>query len=178
MSVSVLITGFLLFFISLCIHIVIWRWRRPLNDALALLFIFSALPGACIFLAIVLRMSGMPFCSVLRNVFMPVHLASGIFLHLSLSAAYIMSYPASQAVSPSLIIILIIARAMPRGCTQEEIQSHLDNRTLLDTRFQDLIDAKLAKETNGMLTLTARGIAITRFFTCYRRLLRLPIGDG
>ena len=178
MSFSILITGFLLFFVSLGIHIVIWRWRRPLNDALALVFIFFALPVACILFAIVFRISGMPFCAVLRNVFMPANLASGIFLHLSLSAAYIMSYPASQAVCPSLTILLVVGRAMPRGCTQEEIQRHFSNSFLLDTRFQDLIDAKLAKEVNGSLTLTSRGIAMTRFFVFYRRLLGLPIGDG
>ena len=178
MSISVLITGFLLFFMSLGIHIVIWRWHRPLNDALALLFIFFALPGACILIAIVFRMSGMPFYSVLRNVFMPAHLASGLFLHLSLSAAYIMSYPASQAVCPSLTILLIVGHAMPRGCTQEEIQRHFSNSFLLDTRFQDLNDAKLVKEVNSALTLTSRGIAITRFFVFYRRLLGLPMGDG
>jgi hypothetical protein len=105
-------------------------------------------------------------------------MASSIFLHLVLSAAYIMSYPASQAVCPSLTILLIVGHAMPRGCTQGEIQRHFNNSFLLDTRFQDLVDAKLAKEVNGALTLTSRGIAITRFFIFYRRLLGLPIGDG
>lgn len=89
-----------------------------------------------------------------------------------------MSYPASQAVCPSLTILLIVARAIPCGCTQEEIQGYFNNSMLLDTRFQDLIDAKLAKEVDGSLSLTTRGIIITRCFVFYRRLLGLQIGEG
>lgn len=176
MPISVLPIGFLLFFVSLCIHVAIWRWWRPQNDILALFIIFLVLPVTAIPAILIFRVSGMfsPLnCTCTFRV-----LVSGLFLHFALSAAYIMSYPASQAVSPSLIIILIIARAMPIGCTQKEIESHFDDDILLNNRFQDLIDAKLAKEQNGALTLTTRGIVITRVFSFYRRLLGLQIGEG
>lgn len=89
-----------------------------------------------------------------------------------------MSYPASQAVCPSLTILLIVARSMPRGCSQEEIQGYFNNTMLLDTRFQDLVDAKLAKEVDGSFSLTTRGIIVIRLFSFYRRLLGLQIGEG
>lgn len=176
MSLSVLITGFLLVFVSLCIHVTVWRWHCPKNDALALIVSFLILPVTIILIAIVFRVSGI--VSTLNNILTPINLSYCIFLYLALSAVYVVSYPAAQAMCPSLTILLIVAHAMPRGCTQEEIQGHFSNSGLLDTRVQDLIDAKLAKEVDGMLTLTPSGVATARFFVFYRRLLGLPMGDG
>jgi hypothetical protein len=105
-------------------------------------------------------------------------LISVYLLHFALSGAYIMSYPAVEAVSPSLTILLVVKTAMPYGLTFDELSRCFDMRGLLNQRIQDLIDARLVVESNSWFRLTCRGDFIAQFFLYLRKLLGLPVGKG
>lgn len=108
MSVNVLISGLLIFIACLAAHVIVWRVRRPGNAPVALaviFFVLSPLPG-------VLTVRYLPglAASITSGGW-----AAAYLLHISLSSAYIMSYPAVEAVSPSLVIALMLGRAGPGG---------------------------------------------------------------
>src|SRR3972149_2540664 len=94
--------GFLLLFIvSLCVHILIWRRRHPKSHAVALLLIFIIVP-------VIIGMADWFAYRFLSKGFISVSIFNWLLillLHFSLAAAYILSYPALQAVSPSLAML-------------------------------------------------------------------------
>ncbi len=101
-----------------------------------------------------------------------------LLLHTSLSLAYILVYPASQADSPSFKILLHVGRAMPSGLSTEEIQSRFPASALLDARIQDLINANLARVQSDRLILTRQGRYFIKPFIMLRKALGLPAGAG
>lgn len=104
---------------------------------------------------------------------------SAIYLiHFALSSAYILSYPAVEAASPSLAISLIIGDSGRQGVLYEDLLHHFNSKILLQPRIKDLMDAKLITESNGCVNITLRGIILIRPFIFIRRLLGLPIGKG
>ncbi|MFQ5354708.1 MAG: hypothetical protein ACE5DR_07145, partial [Thermodesulfobacteriota bacterium] len=100
MIAPVFISGFLFFFGCLCIHILVWHIKYPQNRAWALTLLFFILPA----IAAVLY-AALTFFGLLPHI-LPFTLsgAAAVFLlHYSLSSAYIMTYPALEAISPSLV---------------------------------------------------------------------------
>ena len=99
-------------------------------------------------------------------------------LHYVLSLAYILSYPAAQASSPSLTIMLIIKRSMPQGVTKEDISSFLRNQSL-ENRISDLISENLVREKkDGRLEATKKGHLLLKMFIFFRKVYGLPVGKG
>lgn len=99
-------------------------------------------------------------------------------LYLALAQAYILSYPAVQASSPSLVILLKVGKSMPAGLTFDDLLCRFDNESVLAPRIQDLLESNLVKKSNGALTLTLNGVILARSFSFFRRLLGLPLGKG
>lgn len=177
MSVSVIISAMLVFLACLVVHVALWRVRRPANPPRALIIIFFLLS---------------PLVGVLIYVFLP-RLAADIadgwwagvagwaavyLLHFGLSSAYIMTYPAVEAVSPSLVMALMLGRAGPRGVARDEIEEFFATDRVLAPRFRDLVDSGLVTESDGSFTLTDRGRALIRFFVVFRKIIGLPAGQG
>ena len=99
-------------------------------------------------------------------------------LHFALSFAYILSYPAIEAVSPSLAISLMIGDSNPQGMLHEDLVHVFGDEIVLEPRIRDLVEAGLIVETDGYFTVTSRGITLVKCFILLRRLLGLPIGKG
>lgn len=175
----ILLSGLTVFFICLCIHVAVWRTRFPKNRPAALFLIFILLPGIAAAI-----LSSLNYLYVITSfdgqaaVIPYVELAGACLLHFSLSAAYIMSYPAVEAVSPSLMITLIIGGSNGSGVTKEELVSTFDGRFLLEPRIKDLIDADMVTEVRGLHSLTRRGKRFVMPFIVLRRVLGLPVGGG
>ena len=175
MKFSVPLIGILTFSICLCLHILIWRWWCPRRRVVVLLSLFIILPLLFIIGYIVLE------CLECLPSIMPFTLAewSMIYLlHFALSFAYILSYPAIEAVSPSLAISLMVGDSNPQGMLHEDLLHVFGDEIVLEPRIQDLIEAGLIIETNGYFTVTSRGITFVKCFILLRRLLGLPIGKG
>lgn len=155
-----------LFLFCLLIHILIWRSRRPPRDAPAILFIFL-FAGPLLFIL----SSKLLFAIATQNIF------AVLLLHLSLSCAYIQIYPASQADSPSLRILILVNRA-PQGLTEQEIRNSFNEEDLLEARLEDLIMTGLIARKGTELSLTSKGKGIIVPFIMIRRILGLKLGEG
>lgn len=167
MKPSILLAGVGLFLLSLFVHVVIWRFWHPRRHALALFIIFI-MPLFLLAFAL----------SIVWTTFQWLDFASVALLHLALSFAYIQTYPAVQALSPSLRILILVRASMPAGMKEAEIFECFDSKQILDDRIHDLTISHLASETNGVLEITAKGRLFILPFLALRKILGLAPGKG
>lgn len=172
MNIFILPLGIAVFLVSLLIHVLVWNLRYPKNRPQALFVIFLILP-ALIFFALLAAAGaeGLPFEMTLLD------WLAALLLHYSLSSAYILSYPAVEAISPSLAITLLVGGS-PKGLRQSDLSAMFKNDILLGPRINDLLQTGLAKEESGWLTLTPKARVLIGFFVLFRRFLGLPTGKG
>lgn len=153
------------------VHIVVWRFHPRWATSAFLLIIFLVLPGI---------VGCFVFCSW-RFLSLPlnkIELLQALLLHFSLSSAYIATYPAIQAVSPSLDILLIISSADGRGMHEKDIVRCYTDQSLVGARIDDLAKHSFIAEKQGRFVLTPVSKGILAVFVLYRRLLGLPMGKG
>lgn len=170
MNFSIILYGFLLFFICLSIHIIIWRLRHPKRQISTLFGVFFLFPILVHFLIYVTTKNVL---SLNIGEILQVYL-----LGYAISLAYIFSYPAAQAGCPSFVILLIIKSAMPRGITKDELYSYCLDNNLFDPHIHNLVNENLILDKNGWLELTKKGRLVLKFFIMLRKLFGLPIGKG
>ena len=170
MGLNVIVGGFCLFALAMVFHVVLWNVRKPKGHFLDLIAVFFALPFIAVAVAAWVGLVGTGFG--------PVDWASVALLHTSLAGAYIMGYPAIQASTPTLAMLLVIGGKMPEGATYEEVRSSINVDGLMDPRLKDLEVSGFVVESSGSYSITARGRAFLRPFLIYRRLLGLPTGKG
>lgn len=156
-----------LFFVCLVLHVVAWHVRRPKRHATALLAIFL-IPCAVFVLASKGLCPDLPWPDLFAIA----------LLHVALSFAYIQIYPASQADSPSLKMIMLVDKAMPQGLTEAEIRAQFDPNDLFDARIHDLLGAGLVQRQGERLALTRSGESLIKPFLLLRKVLGLPAGKG
>jgi hypothetical protein len=160
----VMIAGAFVFFACFLLHCLIWRLRRPEREIGWLALIFILLPACCWAVAKVL------LC------FNPPGLLFAYLEHCALSAAYIMSYPAIEADSPSLKIIRVVAAA-PAGMNSAEIKKLFGGD--MAHGFKERLKKEAFITGNGQTeALTAKGRVWVGIFSAYRSLLGLPEGKG
>ena len=158
--------GFLAAFL---LHVIIWRRRKPPREMMWLVIIFILLPGLA-YLSIWLGGGAAPARGW-------AFLLAFIWLA-ALSSAYIMTYPPIQAGCPSLKIVLEIHRNRPGGLTLEEINGLFPRQAMFSDRFDDLVEDGLVSWEYDTWGITGTGRLVARCFLAYRRLLKLPLGEG
>ncbi len=178
MTAYVLMAGILMFAVCFGVHVLIWRTCRPEREVIALFLIFLVIPAViglgCLSLSwpeFLLGGAGVPPISGLDWPLV-------FLLHYVLAGAYILSYPAIQAVSPFLTILLVVRSSDPQGLTSEELRSFFTVEGLLGARLKDLKKGYLAVESDGWFRLTWRGLLLVRFNRFLRVLLGLPEVGG
>jgi len=164
---EILYHGAGLFLLALATHVILWRLQRPEKQILTFALIFL--------LPILVYLLWQRFGSQTRSW---LDLFSVTLLYMSLTVAYIQTYPAVQALSPSLRILLLVGNAMPKGITEGEILGAFDPKQLLEDRIQDLLDARFVQESEGRLEITPRGSLLILPGALLRRILGLPVGKG
>lgn len=165
MSLLILFSGLFTFLACFFIHVLWWRLWHPKNDISSLLFVFLVIPSVA---GVIVFVSHIPF----------VDLLSVALLHLALSSAYIMSYPAAQAKCPSLNIMLIVDRAMPDGAGCEEIEKKLGGEDLLDTSVKKMLKEGFIKEEDSVMIPTGFGRLVAYSFIAFRAILGIKEGKG
>jgi hypothetical protein len=140
-----------------CHGLHIWWWRRfPERRGVTALFgIFLALPASLLAAA-------------------RVDWLAPMLLHVLISANYIAIYPAVQATSPTLRLLLFLREPRRRG----ELDALFGANTLLEDRLTDLKASRLVRVKENRLVLTSGGSLLAGFFAVYRRALALPAGGG
>ena len=157
---SVLFYGILTFCLAMLIHLAAWRLCLPKKNrafVLANVFFWTLVLGAMI----------------LRGI--PGYL-DYIVLYCCLAAAYIVSYPAIEADSPSLVIVRGIAGAGRSGLDKSEIYKAMSDEILVVARIEDLLADDLIRMDSGKYLLTAKGRFLAGIFVRFRRLLNVPKG--
>jgi len=174
MQMRILLSGIIIFIISILIHVLIWRIRFPRQRGLTLFFVFFLLP-----LIIWLLYLFFAFTGVLPPGYGPelIDGAAILLLHFSLSAAYIMTYPAVEALSPTLVIALFMGESST-ATAYEELSRLFPEESILTPRIMDLVGAKLVRLNSETLSMTLRGRMLLQFFICFRAFIGLKPGKG
>lgn len=157
---KVLFYASLTFLTALLLHLVIWKICLPKrNRPVVLVNIF--------FWVLVLG------TIILKNY-------SGcldyIVLYCSLAAAYIVSYPAIEADSPSLAITYNIAKVSKAGLANLELYEIMTDETLVVARVNDLLNDGLIHIKSERYFLAPQGLFLAGLFVWFRKLLNLPKG--
>lgn len=166
---NIIFSGLVLFVFCLSLHVFVWRLRRPSSTHRALFLIFLGLPIlAAVVTCVVFSLSA----DGLRV------LAGVMLLHLSLGAAYIMSYPAVEALSPSLAITLMLKGAGTSGLGREDLLGIFSDEVVLGPRLADLEQAGMITSSGGFISITGRGRTLVMPFILLRKILGLSEGAG
>lgn len=150
--------GFLTFVAALLVHILWWRITPPRKQILFLFLIFILVPVL------------VTLC-IMASASLSVTTAFGsLVLALSCGAVYVITYPAAQAQSPTLILLLFLAEKAPKGgANREEIYQFFTTRSTLADRWSDLEKDGLATDSGHSL----QGKFLTKFFLYLRSLLNI-----
>ncbi|MFO1436507.1 MAG: hypothetical protein U1F34_09235 [Gammaproteobacteria bacterium] len=100
-------------------------------------------------------------------------------LYLSITCAYIQTYPALREEIPSFRILRAIAASGAKGLTEGEIIAQIQDARLFGQKIDDLKNDGLIKvDSQGLMMLTPSGRSLATMFYRYRRLLGVGQGDG
>ncbi|MBU6375848.1 MAG: hypothetical protein KGQ59_07630, partial [Bdellovibrionales bacterium] len=148
------------FAVGLVLQIFLWRFLgrngRPVPRQMALLFLVFAIFPVLHFL-------------IHRSL---DHLVAA----LALGGAYIMSFPAASAQSPTLLITDELSR-QPQGLSETELMVRMSQRVnLVGDRVDDLKADGLCTGDGEQAQPSRFGIILGYIFWVYRRCLGLPMG--
>jgi hypothetical protein len=163
-----------LFILGFAVHLVIWRVKQPqaTGQTLITTLVASIVGGAIVLWAGARIAPGL-------QAWLPASLSEwlqAIVAGLTMAALYVMTYPALEVESPTLLMIDILARAEPVGLTKDELYRRLSDDVLVIPRIEDLLREDLATETGGRCRLTKRGRRLEQVFSVWRRILGAGIG--
>lgn len=159
--------------IAFALHLVVWKIRLPLRQTKAMLLIFFGTQ-----LTIMVFWAANP-AFVLLGVTAPTQCAE--YLHIALfftsvTLAYMITYSALEADSPSLIMALAVARAGAKGFPKTTFDATMTDDILVKPRIEDLLLDQMAYLEGGKYRLTRKGILFARVFILYRNLLKAHKG--
>ncbi len=171
---TALIYGSILVASAFALHVIIWRIHLPKRQTKTLLLLFfGVLSCGSLFLLIYaaeITIFGLHPPDTVLDFFQ-------IWLYfISLTLAYMITYSAIEADSPSLLIILKIAEAGETGFDKNILNHELDDSVLILPRLNDLLVDKMAVLEEGKYRLKLKGILLARLFTFYRNIMRLEKG--
>jgi hypothetical protein len=159
-----LIEGLALFVLSLALHVIVWRVRRPESYRAwlpALAVIFGPVAGVVAwFIA----------ASALE-------LAALLLLHGSLAAVYIIGYTLVTAFSPSVELLKLLDRT-PGGIPVSALRLPGLAGALTTDRVDNLVGAGLIRQIGAQVQLDDRGVRLTRLVLLYRHAIGLRDGEG
>ncbi len=166
---SILVYAILLFIIAILMHLIVWRVRLPKKQVNALLLIFSLslVLGVCV----LLKYPGLMKWSIYStaNIFEVFQL---FLLYTTLCVSYILSYPAIEVDSPTLIIINAVFGAGAAGLDQAHLERIADNNLLILPRIRDMVFDRMVYIKDGRYKLLPKGLIMARIFLFYRNLIK------
>jgi hypothetical protein len=152
------------FLLSLVLHVIVWRIRRP--DAYQ-----EWLPALVVIFGPVAGVVGWIVSPT------PLDFAALLLLHGTLASVYVIGYTLVSAFSPSVELLKMLDRA-PTGIPVESLRLPFLAGALTTDRIDHLTAAGLAREKAGRLELGPRGVQLTRFVLIYRHAIGLRDGGG
>jgi len=161
---SVLISGSLLFAVAFLLHLALWRMHYPRNPIKTLVLLFGTVAAAgIIFLSLFASYTAVQY----------VHIFMFFF---SLFFCYLITYSAIEADSPSLVIILEVARCGKEGLAVGQLKESLGNDLLIEPRLKELVESGLVDLKGSTYKINGKGRAFFTPFIIYRKFLGLGKG--
>jgi hypothetical protein len=156
------------------LHLIRWRVAPPAATTPAILqtFVFGIVGGLGLVLALASILPGLA-------AWLPSDafgLLQALVLSLAIAAGYVMTYPAFEVESPTLVMIQAIARRGQRGLARATLFEQLNDEVLVAPRVRDLLSEGFAVEAHGRLRLSGRGRQLVAVFQFWRRML--GAGEG
>ena len=166
---NVLFYGLLLALLAFLLHLTIWRIRLPKKQTSALLWIFSSVLILGTFL--IFNYPGLINWNILpsKNLF---EIAQFLLLFVSLAVSYIVSYPAIEVDSPTLVIIDAVSEAGPRGLDKGELERMMSDDLLIKPRIKDMLSDNMIYQDGKRYKLMPKGAIMARIFLFYRNIIR------
>lgn len=152
---------------------IVWRVVRPAGHYLALSALYLVALAASV--GVFFALGETPAAAWV----VPATLREGVdflLLYTAATLAYMVTYSAVQADSPSMAILLAIERTGADGLKREDLLAALDNRVLVVPRLEDLVIGKLAAVERARYVISGRGAMLARLYIAYRALLRMEKG--
>jgi hypothetical protein len=173
---TVLVWGLGLFCVAFLAHLALWRIWLPRHHIAVLLRLHAAVGAAGLALFALLppgaALLGAPPPRTLAEL---LHVA---VVYGSLALAWIVTYTALPADSPSLTMLMSIADAGPGGLPAADLEAALNDEILVRPRLADLVRDHMVVVAGGRYVLTGPGRRYASLFAGYRRLMRLPVRGG
>lgn len=166
---AVLLWSYATVTLAFLLHLIWWRIRIPKYQTRTLLFVFfGVLAAALMGLALAARL--------LRPTAAPLPAGISEYVQIALfviafTLAYVITYSALEADSPSLVMIRAVAHAGAAGLRQAEFHAWLSDDRLVTPRIQDLIRDHLVILDGDRYRLTAKGRRFIAIFILFRALL-------
>jgi hypothetical protein len=172
--VNVLFWGSFAFCLAFLLQLIIWNIHLPRRQTKVLLLIFC---GTLITVVLILR--GEPV--FMKGLGLPIISDLSACLHvciyfISLTLAYMITYSAIEVDSPSLVMIMAIAKEGPEGFDKKEFEEIMTDDLLVKPRVDDLVIDKMVYLEGSNYKLTKKGFAMVKIFLIYRKILNLGVG--
>ncbi|MFA5848084.1 MAG: hypothetical protein WC855_14410 [Thermodesulfovibrionales bacterium] len=171
---KILLLSPILFLMAFILQLIIWKIRIPKRQIKVLLVIFF---GTLFTGLLTLKIA--PFSIPGLAVYSPRHPLE--YLHISISfisltLAYMITYSAIEADSPSLVMIRAVAKAGLGGLDKKEFEKTMNDELLVIPRVRDLLNDKMAYIDGDKYRLTPKGFLFARLFVLSRKILNAPKG--
>lgn len=162
--------GIVLLAAAFGMHVLLWRMCLPRKHTDTLLFVFFSVLAAGVF---VIKVFGVLPLGARGSVFDYLRL---VLFYVSVTLAYVISYSALEADSPSLLMTLEINAAGSQGLEKSKLFNAMTDDVLIRPRLDDLVRDGLASLEQGKYCLTVKGRSFVRIFIFFRTLLGAPKG--
>ncbi|MDZ4787575.1 MAG: hypothetical protein SH807_01395 [Blastochloris sp.] len=165
MTSLVILLSFVGFILGLSVHVFWWRISRPVKDVPALILCVIGIP---LILVIVFKVAYPTFSN---QEFLAL-----LFLSCLHGAHYVTLYPAWQAGSPTVLVVLEIERSGPSSALQ--LEQRISEKLVCEETFNRLLNENWVLKNEAGFLLDRYGRSLTGICKQWRKLLRLPDGSG
>lgn len=165
--------GLVTFTLLLVLQVLVWRVRRPAGQYGALTVLSVVVP--CLSLAGSWALQGrLAIAAVLPQGAFD-YLNAGV-LYVALVLAWVTTYSAVQADSPTMTMLLRIEATERRGITATELLADLGDEVLVLPRLVDLVRGGLVTLERERYVIGRRGALMARAHLGFRALLKMEKG--
>ena len=162
----------LAFVFLIVVQLVVWRWRRPGHyTALSVLSFLVFIASVATFEVLRLTTGAVGFLPQSAWDYW-----NFLMLYVALTLAYMITYSAVQADSPSMSILLLIEQTGGRGATVAGLTGALNDQVLVVPRLDDLVVGRLVIFEGRRYNVTPNGSFLARIYIFYRALLKMEKG--
>lgn len=158
------------FLVSIGLHVVVWRVHAPRRHTRVIVIIFLAVLAAAMGGGALIEDGAPRLAAWLPSC--PAEQGQMVIVVLSLLAAYIITYSAMEADSPTLVMIRELGRAGAEGVERNHFHRVMSDDLLVVPRLEDLLRDGLARLEGECYVLTLKGRLMTGAILAHRNLMR------